>query len=221
MKRVVAVMAKQPSPGRTKTRLTPTLSNEEAADFYQCLLLDTLTALQARQDTDVVIAVAQPDSSAFFAELAPHLAQVPQGDGPLGDRLDTVLTTCLSNGYGEAFAIGGDSPDLPPTHLDDAFAALECPEVDLVFGPSDDGGYYLIGQTQRWPEVVTEVRMSTPSVLADTLTVARRVGASVHLAPAWYDVDLPADLDRLRLPGPGTAAQSVAWLDKHRPSTSS
>jgi len=216
-RRVIAVMAKQPKPGRTKTRLTPALSEVEAADFYQCLLEDTLSSLRARADTDIVIAVEHPDSAAFFADLAPDLAQVTQGDGPLGSRLEAVLTACLSNGYVEAFAIGSDSPDLPPSHLDESFGALARTDVDIVLGPSDDGGYYLIGQTQRWPEVVTEVQMSTPSVLADTLKVARRLGASVHLGPSWYDVDEPADLERLRLAGPDEAVRSIAWLDEHRP----
>lgn len=213
-RRVVAVMAKRPEPGRTKTRLTPPLTPAQAAEFFAQMLFDTLDRLQARTDTDLVIATDHPDSADWFRSIAPAVAQVSQGEGPLGDRLATVLGRCLDNGFGQVFALGSDSPDLPSGHLDDAFAALGADDVDIVLGPADDGGYYLIGQKQPWPRVVTEVEMSTPTVLSDTLRVAAADGARVHLAPPWYDVDISQDLVRLRTDGSGVAVRSVAWLDE-------
>jgi uncharacterized protein len=196
--RAVIVMAKRPAAGMTKTRLTPALSAQQAADLYEQFLLDTLAALSARTDCTPVIAIDSPDSAAYFSSIAPDVLQVEQVGAALGDRLDAVMSAVLDQGYEQVFALGSDSPDLPATHLDAAFAALAIAENDLVLGPSDDGGYYLIGWKQRWSKVVTDVTMSTPQVFADTLEIAAELGLTVALAPGWYDVDTPADLDRLR-----------------------
>lgn len=197
-RRAVIVMAKRPAAGMTKTRLTPALSPQQAADLYERFLLDTLAALSERTDCTPVIAIDSPASAPYFSSIAPGVLQIEQVGAALGDRLNAVMSAVLDQGFDHVFALGSDSPDLPPAHLDAAFAALEPAETDLVFGPSDDGGYYLIGWKQRWSQVVAEVTMSTPQVLADTLEIAARLGATVALAPGWYDVDTPDDLDRLR-----------------------
>lgn len=198
LRRAVAVMAKQPAAGRTKTRLTPTLSPQQAADVYECFLLDTLQTLLRRDDCTTVIAIDAVESAGYFSSIAPDVPQVEQVGGALGDRLDSVMSALLDQGFDQVFALGSDSPDLPSGHLDHAFTALGSDENDLVLGPSDDGGYYLIGCKQRCSPVVTNVTMSTPQVLADTLVIAADLGLHVALAPSWYDVDTPEDLDRLR-----------------------
>lgn len=195
--RAVIVMAKRPAAGSTKTRMTPALSPQQAADLYEQLLLDTLDFLQVRTDCTTVIAVDKPTSAAYFTSISPGTTQVQQVGDALGDRLDTVLTSCLDQGFGSVFAIGSDSPDLPASHLDDAFAALDRDDVDVVLGPTEDGGYYLIGWKRRWSRLVVDVEMSTPRVLDDTLAIARELGAAVHLAPTWYDIDTTDDLARL------------------------
>lgn len=197
-RRAVIVMAKRPAAGKTKTRLTPALSPQQAADLYEQFLLDTLAVLIARTDCTPVIAIDSPESAAYFSSIAPGVLQVEQVGPTLGDRLDVVMSTVLDQGFDQVFALGSDSPDLPSEHLDVAFAALELAANDVVLGPSDDGGYYLIGWKRRWSRVVTEVTMSTPQVFADTLKIAAELGLTVALAPEWYDVDTPADLERLR-----------------------
>jgi len=210
-RRAVVVMAKRPAPGHTKTRLTPALSPEQAASFYECLLVDTLRLIQDRSDCTPIVAIDAPESTDYFAEMAPGLVQLVQHGEELGDRLDSVMTACLANGYDRVFAVGSDSPDLPAEHLDDAFGALDRDDVDMVLGPTNDGGYYLIGWKQRWSKVVTDVQMSTPQVLEDTLAIAQEVGARVHLSPTWYDIDTPDDLDRLRAAA-GAPLRSAAFL---------
>lgn len=210
--RAVIVMAKRPLPGATKTRMMPTLSADKAAALYEVLLLDTIDMLVARDDCTVLIAVDEPESADYFTTVAPELGQVGQGSGPLGDRLDRVLTETLGSGFSHVFAINSDGPDLPPGHLDVAFAALGTAETDLVFGPNVDGGYYLIGWKTPWPQVVTEVTMSTPTVLADTLRIADTLGASVTLAPEWFDVDVPDDLTRLAESLAGSTTRTAMFL---------
>lgn len=210
--RAVIVMAKRPAPGKTKTRLTPALSPEQAADFYACLLHDTLNLIEAREDCIPVIAIDTPAASEYFSRIAPGVDQVVQQGAALGDRLDSVMAECLHLGHPAVFAISSDSPDLPTSHLDDAFASLDRDDVDVVLGPTEDGGYYLIGWKQRWSRLVTEVTMSTPQVLEDTLAIASELGAQVHLAPSWYDIDTPDDLRRLRNATGARQLRSVGYL---------
>ena len=195
--RAVIVMAKRPAAGSTKTRLVPAFSPQEAAEFYERLLFDTIDMLTARDDCETIIAVDEPASVSYFDQSAPGLRQLPQGSGALGDRLASVLSDALELGFESVFAINSDGPDLPPEHLDAAFAQLDQPDIDVVLGPTDDGGYYLIGWRQPWSPMVTDVVMSTPDVLADTLAITEKIGARVALAPSWFDVDVPEDLDRL------------------------
>lgn len=194
--RAVIVMAKRPRPGKTKTRLTPAMTPEDAAGLYEAMLLDTISILSVRDDCTPIIAVDEPESADWFAQAAPGVAQLLQGQGALGDRLNRVMTNAFDLGFSRVFAINSDGPDLPQSHLDDALRGLDHPETDLVFGPNADGGYYLIGWKTPWPEVVLDVTMSTPTVLQDTLAIAERLGARVHLGREWFDVDVPADLER-------------------------
>jgi glycosyltransferase A (GT-A) superfamily protein (DUF2064 family) len=89
-----------------------------------------------------------------------------------------------------------DSPTLPPDHVARAFVALE--EADVVLGPCDDGGYYLIGLSAPNSRLLLDVQMSTPRVLEDTLILAREEGLSTELLPMWYDIDTVDSLHHLR-----------------------
>lgn len=197
-KRAVVVMAKRPAAGRTKTRLAEELTASGAADLYEHFLRDTVDQVAARDDCDLILAVDDPATRSWFAEFAPQVTLVDQIGPDLGARLDAVLRSGLELGYDHVFAVGSDSPDLPPDHLTRAFDRLDDPTVDVVLGPTEDGGYWIVGWKQAWSPVVTDVTMSTEHVFSDTLNVARQVGARVGLAPEWYDVDRPEDLDRLR-----------------------
>jgi len=210
-RRAVIVMAKRPAAGSTKTRLAPALSLESAAELYERFLLDTIHMISSRTDCTTVIAIEDASSADYFTSIAPGVAQVLQLGDSLGPRLDSVLRSCLADGLEQVVAIGSDSPDLPSSHIDEAFDMLDQGEVDVVLGPTDDGGYYLIGWKQPWSPMVVEVEMSTAAVLTDTLAVAERVGARCALAPTWYDVDEPADLARLR--SSSTLTQAVHTAD--------
>ena len=88
-------------------------------------------------------------------------------------------------------------PTLPVDHVSAAFDLLAEKQVDMVLGPSFDGGYHLIGWKRPYPALVRDVEMSTPTVVADTLELADAAGVEVALGPCWYDVDRPEDLDHL------------------------
>ena len=190
------VVAKQPAPGKTKTRLSPPLKPEQASELYRCFLNDTLDLVRQVKQVQPVIAFLPAEAGTYFQQLAPDFDLIQQ-DGPdLGVRLDNAISSYLSRGYKRVVIMNSDSPTLPPTHLTEAFATLES-GVDVVLGPCDDGGYYLIGLKRPVPRLLRGVQMSTPTVTTDTIALASNGGLRVHLLPTWYDVDDAASLIQL------------------------
>ena len=190
-------MAKEPEPGATKTRLVPPLTPDVAAQLYECFLLDVLDLVRSLAGVTPFIAVSPVGAEAYFHRVAPDLGRLPQIGESLGDRLDYVLTSCLRAGFDQVAAIGSDVPTLPADHVWAAFDLLDDDDVDVVLGPSEDGGYHLIGWKRSHPRLVRDVQMSTPHVLQDTLRLAEANDVRVVLLPNWYDVDVPADLERV------------------------
>ena len=189
------VVARRPAPGQTKTRLTPPLTPGQAAQLYEAFLCDTLNLIRRVPGVHPIIAYLPDDAAGYFRSLAPDFDVLPQRGSDLGARLDNALTHCLTNGYRKAVVMDSDSPTLPAEHLVEAFAALDT--QDLVLGPCDDGGYYLIGMKRPAPRLLREVQMSTLTVVRDTLALAAAEKLSVALLSPWYDVDTSAELDRL------------------------
>ena len=191
------VVAKQPAPGKTKTRLSPPLSPELASDLYECFLLDTLDLIRSVPGIQPAIAYLPEGASDYFASLAPDFDLLLQSGRNLGERLDHALTSYLQSGYRGAVIMDSDSPSLPVECLASAFEMLEN-DSDVVIGPCEDGGYYLIGLKEPHPRLLREVRMSTPHVTADTLILAEQESLQVGLLPTWYDVDDHRSLRRLQ-----------------------
>ena len=196
-RRALIVMAKRPEPGATKKRLAPPLTPDSAAQLYECFLLDTLDLARSLPDVKLFVAVLPVQADAYFRGIAPDVEQVQQLGKSLGERLDHVLTHCLAAGFDHVSAIGSDVPTLPGWHITEAFDLLTNEEVDMVLGPSEDGGYHLIAWKRPYPRLVRPVQMSTSLVLDETLDLAKSEGVHVSLLPKWYDVDEPADLERL------------------------
>ncbi len=195
-KNILIVVAKRPAPGQTKTRLSPPLTPEQASALYECFLQDTLDQMRQVDETQRLIAYLPQNEQDYFRRLAPDFELILQNGHDLGGRLDNALTDCLSQGYERAVIMDSDSPTLPPTFLSQAFTTL-ANGADVVLGPCDDGGYYLIGIKKPAPRLLREVQMSTATVTADTLAIAKEEGLSVSLLPTWYDVDDGASLMRL------------------------
>lgn len=196
MRRALLVIAKRPEAGQTKTRLSPPLSGEEATALYEAFLRDSLELARAIPDVERFVLYLPQEAAGYFGALAPDFGLILQQGADLGARLDHALSHCLSNGFAQALVMDSDSPTLPPAYIAQAFAGLG--EADAVFGPCDDGGYYLVAARRPLPELLLGVRMSTPNVLRDTLALARQHSVRVALTPAWYDIDTVADLARLR-----------------------
>ncbi|NTU85148.1 MAG: glycosyltransferase [Chloroflexales bacterium] len=191
------VMAKQPLAGQTKTRLCPPLSPQGAATLYEGFLRDTLDLMAQVPDVRRGIAFLPIDAESYFRKLAPAMELVRQRGSDLGERLDNLISATLQAGAPLVVVIDSDSPTLPAAYIQAAFAQLAS-GTDLVLGPCDDGGYYLIGLRQPQPRLLREVQMSTPHVLHETLVIAAELGLRSSFLPCWYDVDTAAELERLR-----------------------
>lgn len=188
------VVAKRPTPGKTKTRLSPPLTPELSSALYECFLFDTLD--QMRQVDEAQRVIAYLDERDYFQRLAPDFELIPQQGHDLGERLNNALTSYLSHGYERVVIMDSDSPTLPPEHLSQAFRILS-DGADVVLGPCDDGGYYLIGIKKPAPRLLLEVQMSTSTVTANTIALAEEDGLKVSLLPTWYDIDDAASLLRV------------------------
>jgi hypothetical protein len=197
MENVLIVVAKKPVPGFTKTRLCPPFTPEGAAELYRCLLLDTLALMVRVDSADHAIAYTPVDASAYFEGLAPNgFTLLPQQGADLGERLANALGRQFDLGYRRAVIMNSDGPTLPLACLEEAFLGLD--GADVTLGPGHDGGYYLIGMKRLYPELFQGIMWSTEQVIPQTLATSRNLGLVVHQLPEWYDVDVGADLDRLR-----------------------
>jgi len=193
MKRCLVVFAKRPGPGEVKTRLCPPLAPGQAAALAAAFLRDTVLIGEHLADWERVLAYAPWGARRAMAELAPGWRLLVQRGVDLGARLEGAVGGVSPRGADRVVVIGSDSPQLPPERLQEAAAVLE--GADVVLGPTEDGGYYLIG-LRRWQRgMFAGVRWSTEHALADTLARAKRLGLRCKLLEPSYDVD---DIDGLR-----------------------
>ena len=207
----VAIMAKAPQAGAVKTRLCPPLSFAEAEALYRCFLLDKIEQVRSLTTACPAIAYAPPEGRAFFEAVAPGFALVAQRGADLGDRLANSLGELLKRGHQGAIAIDSDTPTLPLAFLRQALELVMTPSIDVVLGPTEDGGYYLIGLRTVYRELFETMAWSTSTVLSETIRRAEANGLRVACLPCWYDIDTARDLARLR----ATLAGSAGELPRH------
>jgi rSAM/selenodomain-associated transferase 1 len=208
----LVVMAKVPAAGEVKTRLCPPLAPAEAASLARCFLLDRLDQLGEVSDGDALVAFTPQEREAEMRDLLPAgVRLVPQEGADLGARLDRVLTDLLVAGYAGAIAVDADSPTLPTAYLRRACGVLR-DAADVVVGPCEDGGYYLIGLRAPAPALFRDMPWSTAMVTEETLARASRLGLRLALLPSWFDVDRGEDLVRLRAPAPPEAFRAPRTL---------
>jgi len=196
------VFAKVPRPGAVKTRLTPALTPEEAARVYTAFLRDTLRQVVQLEVDDVRLYLAPPLPDNGIADNGidglPAAVSVyrQKGDG-LGARMRRAFRETSGDGADRAVLMGSDHPTLPSSFLRQAFRSLE-EARSLCVGPTEDGGFYLLGMSTMYPQLFDGMSYSHSEVFADTLARAQETDAEVTVLPEWYDVDTPQDLDRMQ-----------------------
>ncbi len=194
-------MTKAPRPGKVKTRLSPPLTPAEAAALNACFLRDTGAAIQAAcgQAFARGIAVYTPvGEEAVYADIfPPEFELIAQRGDAFGERLTLATADLFEIGFESVCLIDSDSPTVPVEAYRDAAAALAQPGDRIVFGPSEDGGYYLIGMKQAHAALFERIDWSTERVATQTLERAAELGLDVHMLPTWFDVDDRATLEKL------------------------
>lgn len=192
------IFAKAPVPGQVKTRLAGRLGPRGAAELYKKLLRRTLAIATTARLCPLELWGAPDARHGFFSacrrDYAVRLRR--QGSGDLGQRMHQALTRTVNQGH-PAVVIGGDCASLGGTELRDAFRRLAA-GFDAVLGPAADGGYVLIGLNRPAPALFRNIAWGTPTVLAATRRRLRRSGLNWAELPLGWDVDTPADLQRLR-----------------------
>jgi len=195
----VAVLAKAPVAGLAKTRLIPLLGAPGAARAQRRFTLHTLRTVRMACTGALTLWCAPNAGHRLFQALRQHQGvdcrSQPAGD--LGQRMHTAMATHFAHSpHTPLLLVGTDCPVLTPAHMQQAADALQ--HVDAVLIPAEDGGYVLLGMRRPVPEVLVGVHWSTPQVLAQTRERLQQAHASwQELAPLW-DVDEPADWQRLQ-----------------------
>ncbi|MBI1919813.1 MAG: TIGR04282 family arsenosugar biosynthesis glycosyltransferase [Geobacter sp.] len=206
-RKALIIFAKRPIAGRVKTRIFPHLSLEEAAELYRCMLEDILEKVLAISGVDRHVFYEPGEHAAtYFAQIAPQMNPSPQKGNVLGERMANAFAEMFSAGYEHVAIMGTDIPDLPLKYVKSAFKKLESNECDAVFGPSDDGGYYLLAMGKLYPDLFREIRWSSGEVLETSIERANTAGIRVSLLPTWHDVDTGKDLERPELLDEGNGA---------------
>ena len=189
----IIVMAKPPILGLAKTRLAKDIGEEKALELYILMLDHTIDQVEkSKMSADIFWSEDGGESTSEYM----YTGRIQKGED-LGARMKDAFSRIDRLGFDKKILIGADCPDLEVTHLEAAAAQLE--KHDLVLGPSEDGGYYLIGMNGFCPELLENKTWSSPKVLDETLAHAKRLGKRVALLEMLNDVDDLADLKHSRL----------------------
>jgi rSAM/selenodomain-associated transferase 1 len=189
----IVVMAKHPAPGHVKTRLAAAVGAERAAALQTAFVLD-LAARLAGAGFAATWAYWPPEAP--FPSLVPGCATVVQRGADLGARMANAAADVGGPGGAGVVLLGADVP-----HVDLAAVATACRLVrrgaDVVIGPTEDGGYYLLGLRRVRPELFAAMPWGSDTVYAETLARCDALGVRPRLVAPAFDVDEPADLTRL------------------------
>ena len=208
------IFAKYWEPGKVKTRLAASIGNQSASDVYCAILNHLITALNSAADRRV-IAYSPIDKAKEFSEF-PRWQLTPQSDGPLGERMANYFVETFAADADRVVLIGSDCPDITPEIINEAFESLT--HSDVVLGPTFDGGYYLVGMSEKFHDIFSDITYSTESVLEETLSLAKRNSISCHCLDRLNDIDEIDDLKQYiqqlrdkQTAGEASTMEAVLW----------
>jgi len=196
MKNKLLIFIKNPELGKAKTRMASSIGKEKALLVYEDLLQKTRSiTLPLKADRYLYYSEFIDQADAWDGNRFQKRMQV-QGD--LGIRLLSACEEVEEEGFEKLILIGSDCYDLSTAHLEEAFQKLE--ENDMVIGPANDGGYYLLGIKQLEKSLFEGIDWSTDRVLKQTTDVAHAKKWKVHLLEELIDLDTFEDLKESGFP---------------------
>ncbi len=182
-KDALILMAKAPLPGQVKTRLCPPLTKGGAAALYACLLEDTAMEMTRLKRVHRYLFYSPPGSGRFFRrDPFSRFEALPQSGADLGERMAAAFETAFTRGFARTVLVGADCPVLSATLVRAAFRELAS-SADAVFGPSDDGGFYLIALSSHIPSLFRGVHWGTGTVLSEVSRRCREAGVPLLPPP--------------------------------------
>lgn len=194
----LGLFAKYWHPGQVKTRLAAGVGPERAAAIYCQFVHALLARLETHAEDRLLAFTPEQHAVDFGTILSDHWRLLPQAEGDLGQRMEDFFARRFAEGYQRVVLLGTDSPNLPLEIVDRALAELKTHQV--VLGPTEDGGYYLVGaQGPNVPPIFSDIPWSTPQVWDETVQSLQSAGTTFHTLRDWYDVDNMADYQRLLL----------------------
>jgi uncharacterized protein len=211
--RTLVIMAKAPTPGMVKTRLTERLSSPAVTALYRCLLEDTLALAKSLTTVEVAVMCPESDQDELVHLLGNTVQVVAQKGEGLAAGLTSVFRHFTAAGRQHVIAFNSDSPHLAPSVLDNAFEILAT--HDVVVGPTHDGGYYLVGAKAPHLSLFESGGMGTRSALDRLMIRTKVLELSTGFTESFYDIDVASDLillaRELRL-APAKAPRTAAWF---------
>ncbi len=214
------LMARAPQAGRVKTRLQPALTPVQCADLYEAFLGDAIDLVISMKEYASFLAFTPPECVPIFRRMIPDgMTLIPQIGTDLGQIIGTLISTLMERNYSPVVVIGSDIPTLQPGTLHGARMALQ--QADVCFGPSTDGGYYLVGAKQPTPAIFQDIPWSTHNVLKLSKEKAENEGLLVALLEELQDIDTFESLSPLGMtirklrdePGARIPVRTEAWLN--------
>jgi rSAM/selenodomain-associated transferase 1 len=197
----IMVIAKEPVPGRVKTRLTPPYTPAEAAELAEAALADTLAAVASAGVTRRVLALA----GSAGRWLPPGFDVIGQRGGGLDERIAWALAEAWVTCPAPLVLIGMDTPQVTPALLAQAAEPLVSGAADATFGLAEDGGFWLLGLREIEPTLVLGVPMSRSDTGSRQLARLHDAGLRVRLLPELADVDTADEAERIAAQTPGSA----------------
>lgn len=193
----LGIMFRIPEHGKVKKRLAAQIGHDEALKAYSSMLYETIESVSKLTDIDIY--GFYKGLASMQHSLLKKFQSMPQKGKDLGERMLNAVQWLFEKGYNKVVLIGADSPDLPAYYIKDAFLKLN--SYELVIGPAEDGGYYLIGMNMPLEIILKDIKWGSNNVMKDTVSIADNEGISYFLLPQWYDID---DMEGFR-----------QWKDQH------
>jgi len=196
MKNLFGLLARYPEAGKVKTRLALDVGGEGAARVYKIIAERVFSNTFPDSDSDFgrMIFYSPPGEKSRFESWVPGVELLPQRGRDIGEIMINALQDLFDLGASKAVITGVDIPDLNRTTISDAFLKLE--HADVVIGPAEDGGYYLIGMKAEYPEIFQGISWSTGNVFIETVRAIERMGLSYSTVKTLSDVDRIEDIIR-------------------------